>query len=419
MTAPKLVEHFFRHEHGRLVAMLARRAGVQHIEAIEDAVQSALLTALESWTRAGLPDNPSAWLFRVAHNKLMGELRQRTHRQRILEENPPEDAEEAADNGPDVFLAGEVQDSLLQMLFVCCDEAIPIESQLVLALKALCGFDIREIALRLFTSEANVYKRLTRARIRLRELPLRIGELTARQCSARLPAVNSVLYLLFTEGYLSSRADMAIRRELCDEAMRLAAILAEHPVGQEPETFALLALMHLHAARMTARVDSSGGLLLLEEQDRELWDPQQIQIGLQWLAQSAQGEVFSRYHAEAGIAAEHCLAPSFQQTRWDRIVDCYALLERIAPPSAIHRLNRAVAVAEWQGPAAGLAVLEGFEPPRWLADSYLWAAVLADLHRRCSNVETAKRYRDAALEAAPTAAVKALLQRRLGVCSPG
>ena len=268
MTAPKLVEHFFRHEHGRLVAMLARRAGVQHIEAIEDAVQSALLTALESWTRSGLPDNPSAWLFRVAHNKLMGELRQRTHRQRILEENPPEDAEEAADNGPDVFLAGEVQDSLLQMLFVCCDEAIPIESQLVLALKALCGFDIREIALRLFTSEANVYKRLTRARIRLRELPLRIGELTARQCSARLPAVNSVLYLLFTEGYLSSRADMAIRRELCDEAMRLAAILAEHPVGQQPETFALLALMHLHAARMTARVDSSGGLLLLEEQDR-------------------------------------------------------------------------------------------------------------------------------------------------------
>src|SRR5439155_3095885 len=164
-----------------------------------------------------------------------------------------------------------------------------------------------------------------------------------------------------------------------------------------------------HAARMTARQDASGGLLLLEEQDRELWDRQQIQVGLEWLAQSAQGDGFSRYHAEAGIAAEHCLGPSFQETRWDRVVGCYALLERIAP-SAIHKLNRAVAVAEWQGPAEGLAVLKDFEPPTWLAGSYIWAAVLADLHRRCGNNHTAIRYRDAACELAPTPAVKGLLQ---------
>ena len=397
--------------------MLSRRVGAQYIEVIEDAVQSALMTALESWTIAGLPDNPSAWLFRVAHNNLMGELRQRTRRRRILEENAKEDID-TPENGPGVFLAAEVQDDLLQMLFVCCDEAIPVESQLVFALKTLCGFDIREIALRLFTSEANVYKRLGRARSRLRELPPRLGELRGKQCSARLAAVNKILYLLFTEGYLSSHAEMAIRRELCDEAIRLAATLAEHPVGQAPETFALLALMHLHAARMTARVDSSGGLLLLEEQDRELWDRQQIQIGLEWLAKSAQGDAFSRYHAEAGIAAEHCLAPSFQETRWDKVVECYSLLERIAP-SAIHKLNRAVAVAEWQGPAAGLAVLKGFEPPTWLADSYLWAAVLADLHRRCGNAQTAKRYRDVAFKSAPTPAVKELLQRRLRTGSPG
>ncbi len=415
MTTATLVEHFFRHEYGRLVAMLGRRVGVQHIEAIEDAVQSALMTALQSWTRAGLPESPSAWLFRVAHNNLIGDLRQRTRRRRILEENADEDAE-TAENGPEVFLAGEVQDSLLRMLFVCCDEAIPVESQLVLALKTLCGFDIREIALRLFTSEANVYKRLGRARRRLRELPLRLAELTDKQCAARLPAVNKILYVLFTEGYLSSRAEMAIRRELCDEAIRLASILAEHPVGRTAETFALLALMHLHAARITARQDR-GGLLLLEEQDRELWDQGQIQIGLAWLAKSAQGDVFSRYHAEAGIAAEHCLAPSFRETRWDKVVECYALLQQTAP-SAIHTLNRAVAVAEWQGPAAGLAVLAGFEAPAWLADSYLWAAVLADLHRRCGNVETAKRYRDVALKAAPTPAVKELLQRRLDTCSP-
>lgn len=411
MTAPKLVEHFFRHEYGRLVAILSRRVGVQHIEAVEDAVQSALMTALESWTIAGLPDNPSAWLFRVAHNDLLGELRQRTRRSRILEQNAKEDID-TPENGPEVFLSGEVGDGLLRMLFVCCDEAIPEESQLVFALKTLCGFDIREIALRLFTSEANVYKRLGRARSRLREVPLSPGELTGEQYASRLPAVNKILYLLFTEGYLSSHAGMAIRRELCNEAIRLAAILAEHPVGQAPETVALLALMHLHTARMTARQDRSGGLLLLEEQDRELWDRQQIQIGLEWLAKSAQGDVFSRYHAEAGIAAEHCLAPSFEATRWDKVAGCYALLEQIAP-SALHKLNRAVAVAEWQGPAAGLAVLAGVEPPTWLAGSYLWAAVLADLHRRCGNADMAQRYRDVALESAPTPAVKELLQRRL------
>ncbi|AUX48468.1 RNA polymerase subunit sigma-24 [Sorangium cellulosum] len=411
MTTPRLVEHFFRHEYGRLVAMLSRRVGVRQIEAVEDAVQSALMTALESWTIAGLPDNPSAWLFRVAHNALVGELRRRARRDRMLEQHALEDIG-APENGPEPSLAGDVRDDLLRMLFVCCDDAIPVESQLVLALKTLCGFDVREIADRLFTSEASVYKRLGRARSRLRELPPRRDELTEEQYSSRLPAVHAILYLLFTEGHLSSHAETAIRRELCDEAMRLAAMLAEHPLGRAPETFALVALMHLHAARMTARQDGSGGLLLLEEQDRGLWDQREIQVGLSWLAKSAHGNVFSRYHAEAGIAAEHCLAPSLAETRWDRVVECYALLERLGP-SAIHTLNRAVAVAEWQGPAAGLAVLDGLEPPTWLAGSYLWAAVLADLHRRCGNDGAALRYRDVAIRAAPTPAVQELLQRRL------
>jgi RNA polymerase sigma-70 factor (ECF subfamily) len=417
LTTPKLVEHFFRREYGRLVAALSRRAGVQYIEAVEDAVQCALMSALETWTIGGLPRNPSAWLYRVAHNHLMGDLRQRARRSRILERNAPE-VIVAPESALEVFLVGEVRDDLLRMLFVCCDDAIPDESQLVFALKTLCGFDIREIAVRLFTSEANVYKRLGRARSRLRKHPPRPGDLGAEQCASRLPAVHRILYLLFTEGYLSSHAEIAIRWELCDEAIRLAVLLAEHPVGQLPETFALLALMHLHAARMAARQDVSGGLLLLEEQDRQLWDRQQIQVGLEYLAKSAQGERFSRYHAEAGIAAEHCLAPTFQDTRWDKVAQYYSLLERVAP-SAIHTLNRAVAVAEWQGPAAGLDVLAGFEPPTWLAGSYLWAAVLADLHRRCGNAQTAMRYRDAALESAPTAAVKALLERRLKIDRAG
>ncbi len=421
MTAPKLVEHFFRHEYGKLVATLSRRVGVHEIEAIEDAAQSALMAALESWRVAGLPDNPSAWLFRVAHNGLMGGLRKRTGRQRILERSAVDIGTETPQGEADVALAGEMRDDLLRMLFVCCDDAIPVESQRVLALKTLCGFSVPEIAHRFFTSEANVYKRLTRARRRLRELspnPGELdGELTGEQYACRVPAVHKILYLLFTEGYLSSHAELAIRRELCDEALRLAALLADHPVGRVPETSALLALMHLHAARMAARQDGAGGLLLLEEQDRDRWDAHQIQAGLEWLARSAEGDVLSRYHAEAGIAAEHCLAPSFEETRWEKVADYYAMLERVAP-SPLHRLNRAVAVAEWRGPDAGLEVLEGFEPPTWLAGSHLWAAVLADLHRRCGNTRAAERYRGIALESAPTAAVEALLERRL-CATPG
>lgn len=409
MTAP-FGAHFFRHEYGRLVAMLVRRVGAGHLEAIEDAVQSALLAAVESWPRTVAPDNPSAWLYRVAHNQLAGELR-RGARQGALAVEHARAAGESTIEAPFVPLAGDVRDDLLRMLFVCCDDAIPLESQLVLALKTLCGFDVREIAERLFMTEANVYKRVGRARARLREGP-QPAELTNAQLAARIPAVQVILYTLFTEGYLSSHAAGAIRRELCDEARRLTEVLAEHPIGATPPTFALLALMHLHGARMAARQDGSGGLLLLEEQDRSLWDQGEIQAGLSWLARAADGSVFSRYHAEAGIAAEHCLAPSFAETRWDRIVDCYELLERVAP-SALHTLNRALAIAEWRGAAHGLAIVDGLAPPSWLLGSYQWSAVLSDLHRRAGHADVAARYRETALKSAPSDAIRAILARRL------
>jgi RNA polymerase sigma factor (sigma-70 family) len=405
-------EPFFRHEYGRLVAMLSRRAGMHHFDIVEDAAQSALLAALASWTTGGQPDNPSAWLSRVAYNHLIGELRRRGRSDRLAARYV-RDATESTETAPAAALAGDVRDDLLRMLFACCDDSLPIESQLVVALATLCGFSVREIAQRLFLGEANVYKRLGRGRSQLRALPFEPDELSPQQLAARLPAVRSILYVLFTEGYLSSHADGPIRRELCEEARRLAHLLAEHPVGATPETFALVALMHLHGARMTARQDGSGGLLLLEEQDRSRWDHSEIQLGLSWLGKSAYGDVFSRYHAEAGIAAEHCLAASFAETRWDRIIECYELLERLSP-SPIHTLNRAIAVAEWCGPARGLGVLDGLEPPSWLAGSYLWAAVLADLHRRCGHPELARRYRDTAIASAPCPAVKDALQRRLG-----
>ena len=271
---------------------------------------------------------------------------------------------------------------------------------------------IGEISFRLFTTEANVYKRLARARERLRQGEIETQTPPLESLRSRLPSVHAVIYLLFNEGYLSTHAEHAIRAELCEEAIRLGTLLATHPVGAAPPTFALLALMHLHAARLASRQDATGGLLLLEEQDRSRWDAEHLREGASWLSRAGQGDELTRFHAEAGIAAEHCFAPSFADTRWDEIAELYAMLERI-DPSPIHTLNRAVAVAQGRGPQAGLAVLDGVVPPAWLDGHYLWEAVLADLHRRAGNAATAERHRDQALTAAPSTAVRQLLQRRL------
>jgi RNA polymerase sigma-70 factor (ECF subfamily) len=412
-SAAGLVDHYFRHEYGRLVAVLVRRVGLHHLDAVEDAVQGALLAALTAWLANGVPHDPGAWLYRVAHNHLLGAVRKEQGHQRVLDGVADQDAHQGEEPVPTAF-AGEVRDELLRMLFVCCDETIPQESRLVLALKTLCGFSTSEIALRLFTTEANVYKRLARARERLRQSLSEVDTDTPalESLRSRLPSVHAVIYLLFNEGYLSTDAEHAIRAELCEEAIRLGTLLATHPVGAVPPTFALLALMHLHAARLISRQDASGGLLLLEEQDRSLWDTEHLRHGATWLGRAGHGEVFTRFHAEAGIAAEHCFAPSFADTRWNEIADLYAMLERI-DPSPIHTLNRAVAVAQAHGPQAGLAALVGVVPPAWLDGHYLWEAVLADLHHRAGDSTAAEGHREQALAAAPSSAVRQLLQRRL------
>lgn len=408
---PSLVEHSFRHEYGRLVAILVRRAGLARLEAVEDAVQAALLEALTAWSASGIPDEPSAWLYRVAHHHLLGALRKDHGHQVILRSAADAHDDDGAEPASP-FFASEVRDELLRMLFVCCHEKISPESRLVLALKTLCGFSIGEIASRLFTTEASVYKRLARARTQLRLGEADTDTPVLETLRSRLPSVHAVIYVLFNEGYLSVHAEHAIRTELCEEAIRLGTLLAGHPVGAAPPTFALLALMHLHAARLASRQDATGGLLLLEEQDRRRWDAEHLGLGATWLACAADGDVLTRFHAEAAIAAEHCFAPSFADTRWDEIARLYAILERI-DPSRFHTVNRAIAVAQGQGPEAGLAVLNGFEPPPWLSSHYLWDAVLADLHRRAGNVASAEGHRGRALASAPSAAVRELLQRRL------
>ncbi len=429
-TAAGLVEHTFRREYGRLVSRLAREFGFHRTEAAEDAAQDALMSALRAWAQGGAPDQPAAWLYRVARNRLLDDLRRREHRNVSLDDDGGPDADgdahpslvdtlpDPTSGTPNVHFDHEIADDELRMLFVCADESIPLDSQTVLALKILCGFSTREIALRLLTTEDNVHKRLARGRERLRALGPDLGDTPALAAlEARRESVLRIVYLLFNEGYSSTQAEQLIRRELCDEAMRLAHLLAEHPVCGSAEVDALLALMYFHTARFDARLDGQGGLLLLEEQDRSKWDATLIRHGLAWLHRSGRGEHFSRCHAEAAVAVEHCLAPSFEQTNWHAIVDAYETLERFEP-SPLHALNRAIALAQWKGPQAGLEVLRAITPPTWLAGYYLWDATMGELERRAGNVDRARRHLERALQAAPHPAECDLIRRRLAACEP-
>jgi len=405
---PPLDPRFFRHEYGRLVAVLSRRFGLHNLARAEDAAQSALEAAVRAWP-AEVPARPSAWLYRVAHNAMVSELRTQTTRQRILD-NRTDEVPAWIDDAP--RYDAEIHDGLLRMLFVCCDPDLPRRGQLVLALKTLCGFGAHEIAQRLFVSTDSVYKTLQRARARLRTQPDLIDTFDAVGAGERIGAVHTVLYVMFTEGHLSSTEDSdGIRRDLCDEAVRLSRLLYAHPLGRGSTTAALVALMLLHLARLPGRV-GTGGLLLLDEQDRSLWDAAHIAEGLAWLERAATDDsTVSRYHLDATIAAEHCTAASHEDTAWERIAQSYALLERVEP-SPLHRLSRAVAAAEAHGAAAGLALLEGVAPPTWLEGSATWWAVLADLERRAGDRAAACRHRDLALRLAPTEAVRALIWRR-------
>jgi len=397
-----------------LVSVLSHRFGVHRVELCEDAVQTALLRAVQSWPQRGLPDNISAWLYRVAFNEVLGTLR-RARRTDVSVNDVEELVDEERATEDEVLLEHEVKDDQLRMLFVCANPAVPRESQLVFALKVLCGFSVEEIALRLFQTREAVYKRLQRARAALRDSAIELEPPGIGELSERIPAVLEVLYLLFTEGYSSAQPDKLIRHELCEDAIRLTLLLREHSVGAAPETDALLALMYLDAARFESRVDGAGGLILLEEQDRSLWDRELIQIGVSYLHRAARGDSLSRYHAEAAIAAEHCLAPTYKDTRWSEIARLYQMLDGIAP-SPINTLNRSIALAEWQGPEAGLVLLEAIKPPTWLLGYYLWDATLGELYRRRGDRERATAHLTRALEAAPTHAEKGLLRRRLEAC---
>ncbi len=386
---PHVVEHLFRHEAGKIVATLTGIFGLEHLTLAEDVVQEALARALQTWPFYGVPQNPAAWIMRAARNLALDVLRrQKTFRNKEAEivrlmDRPGPSPDEAG------FSEQEIADDTLRLMFVCCHPVLPVEAQVALALKTLCGFSITEIGRAFLTSDAAIAKRLTRARQKIREAGIAFEIPAGPELAGRLDGVLQALYLLFNEGYKASSGERLVREELCQEAIRLAGLLAAHPAGNQPRTHALLGLMLLNTARFPARVDAEGNLLRLQEQSRTRWDKALLARGMLHFAQSAAGEQLTRYHLEAGIAACHCAAPDFESTDWRQILGLYEHLLEF-DDSPVVALNRAVAVAHVHGPQAGIAAIQALGERKELGDYYLLYAVLGDLQVRCGDLAGAR-----------------------------
>jgi len=389
---PRLTEHLFRHEAGRLVSMLTGIFGIDRLQLAEDVVQEAMVRALQTWPYDGVPRNPAAWLMQTAKHLALDVVR----RERRFHEKEPAVIvameQRLADPGASAapFFDDEIADDRLRLIFACCHPVLTPEAQTALALKTLCGFSPGEIATAFLATEAAIAKRLTRAKQTLQEQRVAFEIPSGAELATRLDGVRQVLYLLFNEGYKASGGDSLVRGELCREAIRLTALLAAHPVADEPATHALFALMLLNAARLPARTDDSGNLLRLAEQDRSTWDHRLIASGLHHLQLAATGDALSEYHLQAGIAACHCTAPDYASTDWPTILAHYDQWLRLTD-SPVVALNRAVALAKVAGPEAGIRAVEAIRHRPPLDAYYLTFAVLGEFEaqRHCLPAATA------------------------------
>lgn len=384
----QLVEHFFRHETGRLHGALLRLLGVHQLALAEDVAQEAMLRALRTWSMGGVPPNPSAWITQVAMNLAKDHLR----RQRMSAAKEPAIITHHEQTMPTPALAWEtahgIRDDALRLMFVCCHPSVAPDAQVILALKVLCGFGTAEIARAFLSSEAAIEKQLTRTKQRIHDAGIGFEIPEGEDLTPRLNGVLAALYLLFNEGYKASAGDRLLREELCHEAIRLTSLLLAHPAGRTPRAHALLALMLLTAARFPSRLDEHGALLRLHDQDRSKWDRTLVERGLLHLAEAAQGRDLSEYHLQAGIAAIHCTAADFASTDWARILRHYDELNRLKP-SPVVALNRAVAVAHLHGPQAGLDAIAAIPGRDRLESHYLLHAVTGELHWRMKHERAA------------------------------
>lgn len=412
-----LTDHLFRQEAGKLVAVLTNIFGIERLQLAEDVVQEAMVRALQTWPYYGVPKNPAAWLTQAAKNLALDTIR----REKNFHEKQPqiiahiEQWPGEAEGGSSPAFETEIKDDRLRMMFVCCHPLISQEDQVALALKTLCGFSPPEIAKAFLTTEAAIAKRLTRAKQRIREAGIRFEIPEGDELARRLDAVLQSLYLLFNEGYKASSGETLVREDLCQEAIRLTQLLAQHPAGNQPKTHALLALMLLNAARIPSRTDSEGNLLRLQEQDRTRWHHPMIARGMFHLAHSAAGNELSEYHLQAGIAACHCAAQNYAATDWPHILELYDRLIEF-DDSPVVELNRAVAVAEVHGPQAGIEAVGAIRNLQSLESYYLLHAVLGEFEARLNHAPAAAAHFRKAMQLAEIKSEQAFLTKRLADC---
>jgi len=407
-----LVDHLFRHRAGQMVATLTRIFGPEHLPMAEEAVQESLIAALTQWSFHGVPDNPAGWLFRVARNRALDQLR----RQKTLRSKEPQIASALTDlHTEDPRFAHELRDDTLCMMLMCCHPSIPEESRVALTLKTVGGFSVEEIARAFLAQKATMAQRLSRAKKLLRDEAIAIEMPSREELPERLTSLLKVIYLMFNEGHSAHEGDALVRADLCDEAIRLGSLLVEHPATASPSAHALLALMLLQAARLPARVDACGDIALLAEQDRSRWDSQMIARGMRHLDASASGDEVTTYHVEAAIAACHAAAPSFDETDWNRIVALYDELLELNP-SPVAALNRAVAIAMAAGPRAGIDAVESIAARNSLREYPLLYSTLGELWLRSGDRARAAEEFARALELPSTMPEKRFLLRKLESC---
>jgi len=397
-----------------MVAHLTRLLGPAHLELAEETVQEAMLRALQSWPYRGVPENAAAWLFRVAHNIAIDAVR----RNRTLGEKTDAIVAELSHSAcalpDDPYLEEQLRDDELRMIFMCCHPEIGPDARVALSLKTVGGFGVREIARAFLADDAAIAQRLVRAKRQIRDGRLTLDMPRGAELKQRLDSVLEVVYFMFNEGYAAHAGEDLIRQDLCLEALRLGRLVAASSIA-EPRVDALVALMALEAARLPARVDESGDLILLEHQDRSRWDQRLIALGFHHFDRSIAGDEVSEYHVQAAIAATHARAVDPQPRDWPMILDLYDQLLALNR-SPVVALNRAVAVAKVRGPAEALAALEPLASDPKLRDYYLLLAVRGHLLLELGRQADAAACFRAALECPCSEPERRFLRGKLRIC---